>query len=69
MSQRCQRAEFRASSPPWQNAQGLRSSNAANFSWCEAIGYNFSVCVEKNLSRGVLTSVVSEPELTIDALP
>jgi hypothetical protein len=39
------------------------------FGGCEAIRYNFSVCVEGNLSRGVVTSVVSEPELKIDALP
>ena len=39
------------------------------FGGCEAIGYTFSVCVEGNLSRGVVTSVVSEPELKIDALP
>jgi len=36
---------------------------------CEAIVYNFSVCIEGNLSRGVVTSVASKPELKIDALP
>ena len=39
------------------------------FGGCVAIRYNFSVCVEGNLSRGVATSVVSKPELKIDALP
>jgi hypothetical protein len=39
------------------------------FDGCVAIIYNFSVYVEGNLSRGVVTSVVSEPELKIDALP
>jgi hypothetical protein len=39
------------------------------FGGCEAIIYNFSVCVEGNLSRGVVTSVASKPELKIDALP
>jgi hypothetical protein len=38
------------------------------FDGCAVIRYNFSVCVEGNLSRGVVT-VVSEPELKIDALP
>jgi hypothetical protein len=39
------------------------------FGGCAAIRYNFSDCIEGNLSRGVVTSVVSEPELKIDALP
>jgi hypothetical protein len=39
------------------------------FGGCGAIIYNFSVCVEGNLSRGVVTSVVSKQELKIDALP
>ena len=39
------------------------------FGGCEAIRYNFSDCVEGNLSCGVVTSVVSEPEPKIDALP
>jgi len=39
------------------------------FGGCVAIRYNFSDCVEGNLSRGVVTSVASKPELKIDALP
>ena len=39
------------------------------FGGCEAIRYNFSVCVEGNLSRSVVTSIASKPELKIDALP
>jgi hypothetical protein len=39
------------------------------FGGCAAIRYNFRDCIEGNLSRGVVTSVVSEPELKIDALP
>jgi hypothetical protein len=39
------------------------------FGGCAAIRYNFSDCIEGNLSRSVVTSVVSEPELKIDALP
>jgi hypothetical protein len=39
------------------------------FDGCVAIIYNFSVYVEGNLSRGVVTSVASKPELKIDALP
>jgi hypothetical protein len=39
------------------------------FGGCAAIRYNFSGYIEGNLSRGVVISVVSEPELKIDALP
>ena len=63
MSYRCQELTFAPRRGP-----GSRSTSQ-EWMGCEAIRYNFSVCVEGNLSRGVVTSAVSEPELKIDALP
>jgi hypothetical protein len=69
MSPRCQESTFATRLGPGKMLRKHIPRMRQRFDGCEAIRYNFSVCVEGNLSRGVVTSAVSEPELKIDALP